>query len=175
MRAEAVGTGGTAVDARLGSGLNMKQASAHFRTAAAEIGISVTVNELLSRHTTFRIGGPADLFAAVSHRAQLHQVTALAAEYGLPMMVLGGGSNLLVSDAGIRGTGDRQPGPPDLGIGGWRAPSRDTGGSCSRFRGAARRACSMGNSRRMGRVGVGSQRPRYCRGRSDRKRRGARL
>ena len=103
MNAEAAGAGVTAGGVRPGSGSIARQAQDHFRTAAAALGISVTVDELLAPHTTFRIGGPADLYVAASHRAQLERVMGLAAEHGLPTMVLGGGSNLLVSDAGFRG------------------------------------------------------------------------
>jgi len=103
VRADAARAGGTAVDVRLGSGLSVQQANADFRAAVAEIGMSVTVREPIASHTTFRIGGPADLYVAVSDRVQLERVTALAAEHGLATMVLGGGSNLLMSDAGVRG------------------------------------------------------------------------
>ena len=58
--------------------------------------------ELLKNHTTFRIGGPADLYIRPD-RSQLKQALALAKEYKVPVCVIGNGSNLLVSDAGIRG------------------------------------------------------------------------
>jgi UDP-N-acetylmuramate dehydrogenase len=63
----------------------------------------VLFDEPLARHTTFRIGGPADLFVPAGDLTALAHLTRLAWSYGLPAMVLGGGSNLLVSDAGIRG------------------------------------------------------------------------
>jgi UDP-N-acetylmuramate dehydrogenase len=77
--------------------------SEQFVRAAAALGISVTAHEPLARHTTFRIGGPADLYAAAATTEQLERLAELAAEHGIPITVLGGGSNVLVSDAGVRG------------------------------------------------------------------------
>jgi len=67
------------------------------------LGSSVTEHEPLARHTTFRIGGPADLYAVATTVDQLAGLAELAAEHGIPITVLGGGSNVLVSDAGVRG------------------------------------------------------------------------
>ena len=53
---------------------------ARFMQAAAGLGISVTAHEPLARHTTFRIGGPADLYAAATTAEQLERLAALAAE-----------------------------------------------------------------------------------------------
>lgn len=58
--------------------------------------------EPMSRHTTFRVGGPADMLIHVK-REQLAPVLRLCREYGEPYCVIGNGSNLLVGDAGIRG------------------------------------------------------------------------
>lgn len=71
--------------------------------AAATLNVSVTMAEPLARHTTFRIGGPADLYAAATTIDQLERLAVLAAEHGIPATILGGGSNVLVSDAGVRG------------------------------------------------------------------------
>jgi UDP-N-acetylmuramate dehydrogenase len=60
-------------------------------------------NEPLSRHTTFRLGGPADFLLEVADRAELSAVLALASREGLPIYLLGRGSNLLVADSGVRG------------------------------------------------------------------------
>ena len=57
----------------------------------------------LARYTAFRIGGPADLLAVVHDVVSLRRVVALAWDQGLPCRVLGGGTNILVSDAGVRG------------------------------------------------------------------------
>ena len=74
-----------------------------FVQAAAEFGVSVTEHEPLARHTTFRIGGPADLYAVATTVDQLERLAALAAEHAVPVIILGGGSNVLISDAGVRG------------------------------------------------------------------------
>ena len=57
----------------------------------------------MALHTTFRIGGPADLFLTVENLRQLREMAAACREQEIPMMFLGNGSNLLVSDKGIRG------------------------------------------------------------------------
>ncbi|MFZ5815504.1 MAG: UDP-N-acetylmuramate dehydrogenase [Bacillota bacterium] len=60
-------------------------------------------DEPMKRHTTFRIGGPADFLVEVADRSELSGVLALAKREGLPVYILGNGSNLLVSDEGVRG------------------------------------------------------------------------
>ena len=57
----------------------------------------------LSRHTSLRIGGPADALATPADRAELVRVVAVCAELGLPISVLGGGFNVLVLEGGLRG------------------------------------------------------------------------
>jgi UDP-N-acetylmuramate dehydrogenase len=57
----------------------------------------------MSRHTTFAIGGPADLFLVANDPTELVEWTGLARQLGVPYTVLGNGSNVLVADAGIRG------------------------------------------------------------------------
>jgi UDP-N-acetylmuramate dehydrogenase len=59
--------------------------------------------ELLARHTTFGIGGPADLFLTVRDSEGLREAAIAAKDAGIDPFVLGSGSNILVSDAGIRG------------------------------------------------------------------------
>jgi UDP-N-acetylmuramate dehydrogenase len=59
--------------------------------------------EPLKRHTTFRIGGPADFLVEVADRHELSGVLALAHREQQPIYMLGRGSNLLVADSGIRG------------------------------------------------------------------------
>ncbi len=54
-------------------------------------------------HTSFRIGGPADLYAAPRTQVELARTCALLQAHGVPIFLLGGGSNLLVSDRGVRG------------------------------------------------------------------------
>lgn len=60
-------------------------------------------NETMAWHTSFHIGGRADYYARVSSTDELAQALFFAADRGLPVFVLGGGSNILVSDDGIRG------------------------------------------------------------------------
>lgn len=59
--------------------------------------------EPMSRHTTFRAGGPADYFAEPQDAGQLAGVICICREAGLPYAVIGNGSNLLVGDLGYRG------------------------------------------------------------------------
>ena len=59
--------------------------------------------EPMSRHTTFRIGGPADLFLIPKSIEEIRRTVAVCREEGIPWFVLGNGSNLLVSDKGYQG------------------------------------------------------------------------
>jgi UDP-N-acetylmuramate dehydrogenase len=60
-------------------------------------------NKPLAPFTTFAIGGPARWFVQATSEDEIVAATALAAERSLPLFVLGGGSNLLISDAGFDG------------------------------------------------------------------------
>lgn len=64
---------------------------------------SIRRDEMLSNHTTLRIGGKADLFIDAKSSDQLSSAIVLAGELSVPYFVIGGGSNLLVSDNGYRG------------------------------------------------------------------------
>ena len=64
---------------------------------------SLTAAEPMSRHTTFAVGGPAELYAVPNNTDDIRELLRLAEEDGLPWFVLGGGANILVSDSGIRG------------------------------------------------------------------------
>lgn len=63
----------------------------------------VRFGEPLSRHTSFCIGGPADVWVEVADATEIRRVQTLAAAAGLPLFVFGGGTNVLVSDRGVRG------------------------------------------------------------------------
>lgn len=63
----------------------------------------ILLDEPMSRHTTFRIGGPADLFLEPESTEQLLAAREILQEAGIPCFLLGNGSNLLVSDEGYRG------------------------------------------------------------------------
>ena len=69
----------------------------------AALGGRVVRSEPMSRHTTFRIGGPADWFIEATSADDLHDIVLLARRNQVRYFILGGGSNLLVSDAGVRG------------------------------------------------------------------------
>ncbi len=66
-------------------------------------GIAVRTGEPMSRHTTFRCGGPAALFVEVRNAGELQAVLEAVEEREIPFFLLGRGSNLLVSDAGYDG------------------------------------------------------------------------
>lgn len=74
-----------------------------FDRAIAQLNCPCLFDEPMSSHTTFRIGGPADRLVTVGTMERLSAVLRLAREQNLPCMLLGRGSNLLVSDKGIRG------------------------------------------------------------------------
>ncbi|MCL6447679.1 MAG: UDP-N-acetylmuramate dehydrogenase [Armatimonadetes bacterium] len=63
----------------------------------------VRLDEPMKLHTTWRIGGPADLFVEPDGVAGLAQALAFARRENLPVTIIGNGSNLLVKDGGIRG------------------------------------------------------------------------
>jgi UDP-N-acetylmuramate dehydrogenase len=60
-------------------------------------------DEPLARHTSARIGGPADLLIEVRTAEELVAVAAHADRIGMPCTILGGGANVLVADRGVRG------------------------------------------------------------------------
>jgi UDP-N-acetylmuramate dehydrogenase len=78
-------------------------ASAARRILEARLGRSVDFDVPLSRHTSLGVGGPADALATPVSQAELLACSALAAELGLPLWVLGGGFNTLVLDGGVEG------------------------------------------------------------------------
>ncbi len=69
----------------------------------SNLKIEYTLDEPMSRHTTFKIGGNADLFVRVKNACDLHFVVKAANELNMPYFILGKGSNLLVADSGIEG------------------------------------------------------------------------
>ena len=64
---------------------------------------TVTEQEPMSRHTSFSIGGPADVFVQPATKEEIKNAIFCAKEAGVPFFVMGNGSNLLVSDEGFRG------------------------------------------------------------------------
>jgi UDP-N-acetylmuramate dehydrogenase len=65
--------------------------------------MKIEQNIPLAEFTTFKVGGPADYFARVHDEAELREALRFAAAEHLPIFVLGGGSNVLFTDAGFRG------------------------------------------------------------------------
>lgn len=63
----------------------------------------VLVNESMKKHTSFRIGGPADIMVLPTDPQEIRYVIQLCKELSIPFYVMGNGSNLLVRDKGIRG------------------------------------------------------------------------
>lgn len=63
----------------------------------------VLQNEPMSKHTTFRVGGKADIFVTVDTIEEIKNVLEIVKNSSAPLFVLGNGSNLLVLDGGIRG------------------------------------------------------------------------
>jgi len=69
----------------------------------AKLGDKVKENVLLAPYTSARIGGPADIFVTADDVAELARIAKLLWKQEMPFTILGGGSNVLVSDRGIRG------------------------------------------------------------------------
>lgn len=79
--------------------MNLADYKEAFRNAASVL----LFEEPMVNHTTWRIGGPADLLAIPESIEQIMSLISLAREHGIPYFVLGRGSNLLVGDGGVRG------------------------------------------------------------------------
>lgn len=69
----------------------------------SELNVKFKINELMSSHTSFKIGGAAEYFVEPSSAEELSRVLTAAKENNIPLTVIGNGSNLLVSDKGVRG------------------------------------------------------------------------
>lgn len=67
------------------------------------LGAGIRFDEPMSRHTSFRIGGPADALAEPADEFQLKALMQWARQQKIPCLILGGGTNVLIRDAGIRG------------------------------------------------------------------------
>ena len=72
-------------------------------TIPARLGVEIRRQVRLAPLTTMKVGGPAEYFATVTTVDQLLKLVRWARGMGLPYYILGGGSNILVSDAGMRG------------------------------------------------------------------------
>ena len=63
----------------------------------------IKLDEPMSKHTSFRVGGNADAYIILQNKENLIEVLKIAKEYNLPITIVGNGTNLLVKDNGIRG------------------------------------------------------------------------
>lgn len=63
----------------------------------------IKMNEMMQKHTSFRVGGPAKIFLTIRSKEILRNIILAIKKYHLPYFVLGNGSNLLVSDEGYEG------------------------------------------------------------------------
>ncbi len=64
---------------------------------------NILVDEPMKKHTTFKIGGPADYFIKVKNIDTLKKLLTFTKERNIPLHIIGNGSNLLVLDKGVRG------------------------------------------------------------------------
>lgn len=73
------------------------------RELSDKLGFEYIENEPLKKHTSFKIGGEAEIFVSVKNVEQLKAVLLVCKENNIPLFVIGKGSNLLISDNGMRG------------------------------------------------------------------------
>jgi UDP-N-acetylmuramate dehydrogenase len=72
-------------------------------TLLQPVGGRKRFHQSLARYASFRIGGPADAVVLIEDIENLKTLQAIALEHEIPLFILGGGSNLLIRDGGIRG------------------------------------------------------------------------
>ncbi len=73
------------------------------QTLPTIVGVEIARNVILAPYTTMKVGGPADYFATVTTTEQMLKVARWARAAAIPYYILGGGCNILIADAGIRG------------------------------------------------------------------------
>lgn len=64
---------------------------------------SIKYNEPMKNHTSFKVGGPADIFVLPHNKNEIVKVIKILKDYKTPFIVIGNGSNLIVKDGGLRG------------------------------------------------------------------------
>jgi UDP-N-acetylmuramate dehydrogenase len=64
---------------------------------------TISVDEPMKKHTTYGIGGPAELFILPSDKKDLINIVRLSKKHNQSVTIIGSGSNLLISDNGIKG------------------------------------------------------------------------
>ena len=77
--------------------------TSHSETIRRSFSGELLEQEPLARHTSLRVGGPAELFAVPDNKADLLQLLKTVEEQRVPWFVIGGGYNLLIRDGGFRG------------------------------------------------------------------------
>ncbi|OYD06622.1 UDP-N-acetylmuramate dehydrogenase [Paludifilum halophilum] len=78
----------------------MEEIARELKRAGVE---DVRIGEPLSRHTTWKVGGPADVLIYPHAKTELERAMAVVSKHRIPWRIIGRGSNLLVRDGGIRG------------------------------------------------------------------------
>ncbi|MGM0651742.1 MAG: UDP-N-acetylmuramate dehydrogenase [Bacillota bacterium] len=73
------------------------------RELGQKLKAGVKVNEPMSLHTSWQVGGPADYFLCPADLDELIEIVRFRKKYDLPLYVIGNGTNILVRDGGIRG------------------------------------------------------------------------
>ena len=73
------------------------------RESFLKVSANVLFDEPMKLHTSFKIGGNADVFISVSDIDEIKAVVGLCKKEGVPYMIMGNGTNMLVGDGGIRG------------------------------------------------------------------------
>lgn len=63
----------------------------------------IYINEEMEKHTSFKIGGPAECLIKIENKNQLRNMFKLSKDFNIPLTIIGNGSNILVSDKGIKG------------------------------------------------------------------------
>ena len=96
-------------------------------SALARLGADAAEQVPLGRHTSLRVGGPARRFLSSTDLAALARLLDAAREDGVPALVLGGGTNLLIADEGydgvvVRTPASATPSRPSPAIGCWCGP-----------------------------------------------------
>ncbi len=97
-------------------------------TVPGRADLKISRDASMSSWTTWRVGGPADVLLRAATPDALQAAVEWGKSQGLPITVIGGGSNLLVGDGGVRGSGD--PGADTWGAG--RAPGGGDGSGRAR-------------------------------------------
>ena len=64
---------------------------------------NIKIDEPMSKHISFKVGGPADILVKPNNEEELLEIVKLVKKENIPYLIIGNGSNLLVKDGGIRG------------------------------------------------------------------------